>query len=57
MVWRVIFRVKMMSISDMRQLDLDDGSVWMDERRVVALFDVVVASMAGLARTVRQYLL
>ena len=57
MVWRVIFRVKMMSISAMRQLDLDDGSVWMDERRVVALFDVVAASMEGLAMKVRQYLL
>ena len=32
------------------------GCVVMDERRVVALSGVVVASTAGLARLMRQYL-
>ena len=34
-----------------------DGRVWMDTRRMVALSGVVVASTAGLARLVHQYLL
>lgn len=53
----VIYRVKMTSIGGVVQLDLDEGCVWMDERRAVALFGAVAASTAGLARSMRQYLL
>ena len=31
-----------------------DGRMWMDTRRMVALFDVMLASTAGLARLMRQ---
>ena len=41
----------------MVQLHIDDGCGWMDERRVVELSGAMVASTAGLARSVRQYLL
>ena len=40
----------------MVQLHIDDGCGWMDERRVVELSGAMVASTAGLARSVRQYL-
>ena len=40
----------------MVQPSLNDGCVWMDERRAVALFGAVAASMAGLSRSMRQYL-
>ena len=36
---------------------IGDGRVWMETRRMVALFDAMVASTIGLARLVRQYLL
>ena len=53
---RVIYRVKTTSFGGMVQLDLEDICVWMDERRAVALFGAVAASMAGLSRSMRQYL-
>ena len=37
----VIYSMKTASIGSMRQLDLDDRSVWMDESKVVALFSAV----------------
>ena len=54
---RVIYHVKMTSIGGMCQLDLNDRSVSIDERRVVALLGAVAVSTAGVARTMRQYLL
>ena len=34
-----------------------DGRVWMDTRNMVPFSGAVVASMAGMARSVRQFLL
>jgi hypothetical protein len=41
----------MMSLDGMVQWGLDDECGMMDARRVVALSGIVVASMAGLARS------
>jgi hypothetical protein len=46
-----------MDPGSMTLLSFDDGHVWMDTCRMVAFSDVMVTSMAGLARFVRQYLL
>jgi hypothetical protein len=47
--WHLLFT--MMSLDGMVQWGLDDERGMMDARRVVALSSIVVASMAGLARS------
>ena len=55
--WHVIYNMKMTTTGGMRRLDLDDRSVWIDDCRVVTLLGAMAASTAGLARTMRIYLL